>query len=440
MRIVVFLFLLITHHLLLIPFTFAHSAAQVIKMTPSGFEPQTITLDTNSTVIFINEDQVDRWPASDFHPTHTEYSEFDPKRAIKVSESWLFKPTKVGTFKFHDHLNPHLRGTLVVEVEKETTSTQETSKKTSILQDWIFKIQNIFSSFKWPFSTISKKEDASLIWQQLVKNNQGMSGNSGNIHDQAHLIGGQIYEQTGLPGLSKCSPDFAFGCFHGFLDKAFQKSLDGLIDAEKACLELGIGGPSASCIHGIGHGVASFYQTNNIREALKSCQNLSENTQQYCFDGVFMEFERAAPATFYSQDNLYKPCDELIGEFGASMAFSCGRNQPNALMSRFKLKFEDVVKVCLEADSLEFKQACIDALGFIVIKSSLNVADITLGCQKIGEPLYVARCARAAAGELVFQNTPGYKENAPKVCGSLLPEYQVDCQSYLNNITREYNR
>jgi hypothetical protein len=108
-------------------------------------------------------------------------------------------------------------------------------------------------------------------------------------------------------------------------------------------------------------------------------------------------------------------------------------------MSRFKLSFEDIVKVCLESDSLEFKQACIDTLGFTVARSA-NVEAITLGCQKIEDPLYVARCAKAAAGELIFQEVPGYSKNAPKVCSSLLPEYQVDCQTYLNNITREYNR
>jgi hypothetical protein len=283
--------------LLLVSPTSAHSETQVIKMTQDGFTPQTVTIDTNSTVIFLNDDKVDRWPASDIHPTHTEYSEFDPKEPIKVAKSWTFKP-KAGNWKFHDHLNPHFRGTLIVEVEKDKTA-EDPINRTSLLQDWFIKIKNLFSNIKWPFSTSAiAQKDAEKNWQQLVKANPGAAGNSGNVHDQAHLIGGQIYEQHGLDGLSKCSPEFAFGCFHGFLDKAFQKSLDGLVKAEKACSVLGEGGPSASCIHGIGHGVASFYQTNNIKEALKSCQTLSEKAEQYCFDGVFMEFERAAPPIF----------------------------------------------------------------------------------------------------------------------------------------------
>ena len=58
--------------------TFAHSTTQVIEMTSNGFEPQKITIDKNSSIIFINKDKVARWPASNVHPTHEIYPEFDP--------------------------------------------------------------------------------------------------------------------------------------------------------------------------------------------------------------------------------------------------------------------------------------------------------------------------------------------------------------------------
>ena len=87
----------------------AHSQTQVIEMIKGGFEPSSITIDTNTTVIFLNKDEESRWPASNVHPTHELYPEFDPKRAIPPGESWQFKPNRAGEWKFHDHIFPHFR-------------------------------------------------------------------------------------------------------------------------------------------------------------------------------------------------------------------------------------------------------------------------------------------------------------------------------------------
>ena len=88
--------------LFLTPVVSAHSQTQIIKMTPDGFEPQEITVDTNSTVIFLNQDSDLHWPASNNHPTHELYPLFDPKRPIESGKSWVFKPTVVGVHKYHD--------------------------------------------------------------------------------------------------------------------------------------------------------------------------------------------------------------------------------------------------------------------------------------------------------------------------------------------------
>ena len=88
------------------PNAMAHSEVRVIEMTSSGFSPSEIMLDEDSSVIFVNKDKESRWPASNTHPTHELYSEFDPKKPILPGESWVFKPKKVGEWKYHDHLSP----------------------------------------------------------------------------------------------------------------------------------------------------------------------------------------------------------------------------------------------------------------------------------------------------------------------------------------------
>src|SRR3989344_2985529 len=93
----------------------------IIRMTVNGFEPKELTVTQGDEVIFINNDEADRWPASNFHPTHTLYPEFDSLKGIPPGESWKAKFEKVGAWRMHDHLFPHMTGTIVVLSDPEKT-------------------------------------------------------------------------------------------------------------------------------------------------------------------------------------------------------------------------------------------------------------------------------------------------------------------------------
>lgn len=459
----VFVLLLIFFSLVIPKAVFAHSDATVIRMTADGFEPASVTVDQNQTVIFLNQDNQDHWPASDIHPTHDLYPQFDPQAPIKVGASWFFKPKKAGQWKYHDHLSPHIRGTLIVKEEKATKSNPPNfiQKILAQLNSWIQTFMDKFSaslsgkhkvlesseflnlSPKKQYETLknmAKIKGGLAAWQFLKTTFQGQSGSSGNIHDLAHLAGGLIYDQKKFKGLSDCSPDFSFGCYHGFLDKAFEKSLDQLNEAEEACQTLGEGGPSASCVHGIGHGIASFYQTTDLKAALASCKELTSSGWQYCFDGVFMEFARSASSSFYSKENPYFPCDQFEEDPTADISFACGRNQPTVLMDKFGYSLEEVISICLNSSSEQFKTACFDSVGFITTKSTSNPTQIMATCNKIGVLGYILRCAKAAAGELIFQEVPLWQQNSPAICALLPPNSQADCQNYLDGLIKQYGR
>ncbi|MDI6821075.1 MAG: hypothetical protein QMD65_02765 [Patescibacteria group bacterium] len=91
--------------------------------TDAGFAPQTLTVKTGKVVTFKNLSSVKVWPASDEHPTHAVYpttggclgSTFDACRSLAPNDSWSFKFDILGTWKYHDHLNPSKTGTIVVE-------------------------------------------------------------------------------------------------------------------------------------------------------------------------------------------------------------------------------------------------------------------------------------------------------------------------------------
>jgi len=440
---------------------FAHSQTQIIEMSPEGLKPNSVTVDQNSTIIFLNKDKDSRWPASNIHPTHELYSEFDPKKPIKPGESWPFKPKKVGTWKYHDHILPHIRGTIVVIAEEGGDKESNISFLEKIKNFFAEFITNLKSKFKFgteyqvlpeeSFTKLSAREQISVI-QKLAKESEGKEawiyikdvfrgepGSSGNIHDLAHLAGSLIYRNQGLKGLGKCSSEFAFGCYHGFLDAAFSESLDLLPEAHTACSDLGPNnsGPVASCIHGIGHGIASFHSAKDLKKSLSSCRKLTSG-QEFCFDGVFMEFVRSASASFFKKDDPLYPCNMLEKEFAYTYSFACGRNQPSLLMGRFKMGFDEVIGVCLSSSSTPFKEGCFDALGFS-LAATADVDTIVGGCQKIGIEEFVSRCIKSAAGELVFQEVPSWEEKSEAVCNA--KEFVRDeCLKHIYRLVSEYGK
>ena len=86
-----------------------------IHMSEDGFSPSTLNIKQGQTVKFINDGKEDHWPASNIHPTHLIYPEFDPKRPISPKESWSFTFNKIGIWRMHDHLYPEFTGTITVE-------------------------------------------------------------------------------------------------------------------------------------------------------------------------------------------------------------------------------------------------------------------------------------------------------------------------------------
>ncbi len=85
-----------------------------IDMTASGFSLANITVKQGTTVTFKNMDTSPHRPASDPHPTHTVLPDFDSKQPVAAGGSYTYTFTKVGTWSYHDHFNPSMRGSVIV--------------------------------------------------------------------------------------------------------------------------------------------------------------------------------------------------------------------------------------------------------------------------------------------------------------------------------------
>lgn len=87
----------------------------IVKITANGYDPSHLTISKGETVTFVNAGENDYWPASNIHPTHEIYPEFDPRKPIPSGKSWSFVFDKEGIWRFHDHLYPQLTGTIIVQ-------------------------------------------------------------------------------------------------------------------------------------------------------------------------------------------------------------------------------------------------------------------------------------------------------------------------------------
>lgn len=85
-----------------------------VNLTSSGFDPKTVTIKTGTRVIWLNKSGDGATVNSDVHPTHQLYPPLNLGEFPNGSSVQLVFD-KVGTYKYHNHLNPAQTGTVVVE-------------------------------------------------------------------------------------------------------------------------------------------------------------------------------------------------------------------------------------------------------------------------------------------------------------------------------------
>lgn len=86
-----------------------------IVLEEEGFNPRDVRIARGTTVTFTTTRNNKFWPASNAHPSHTMYPEFDPQIPIDPGGSWSFTFDRAGEWGFHDHIRSYFTGTIYVE-------------------------------------------------------------------------------------------------------------------------------------------------------------------------------------------------------------------------------------------------------------------------------------------------------------------------------------
>jgi len=85
-----------------------------VVLTDQGFEPSEFSIQRGGTVTFSTDRDVSFWPASNLHPDHGIYPDFDPKRPLDPNETWTFTFDRPGDWAYHDHLRSYFTGVVHV--------------------------------------------------------------------------------------------------------------------------------------------------------------------------------------------------------------------------------------------------------------------------------------------------------------------------------------
>lgn len=85
-----------------------------VTYSDSGFLPKEITVKVGTNVSFLNQSSRGMWVASAVHPTHQLLPGFDQLASVSKGGTYDYTFAKVGTWKYHNHVNATDIGTVVV--------------------------------------------------------------------------------------------------------------------------------------------------------------------------------------------------------------------------------------------------------------------------------------------------------------------------------------
>ena len=82
----------------------------IVTFDADGFSPLRLEVEVGQQVLFTNESDTFFWPASNIHPTHQIYAEFDAKAPIESGGFWAFTFERPGFWRYHNHLGTERSG------------------------------------------------------------------------------------------------------------------------------------------------------------------------------------------------------------------------------------------------------------------------------------------------------------------------------------------
>jgi plastocyanin len=404
-----------------------------ISLTDKGFEPDSVIVLENTRVSWVNVGKQLHWPASDSHPTHTNYpseragcigSTLDACRGLAPGESYTFTFDTIGTWGIHDHLFPGLFMTVrVVEPGSQLTTAPPIDAPIPSREEFLALDSSAQTQILQRLAHAEPQKAWKYVKQAFIVDGNVVS----NAHTFAHLVGNEIYRTSGLAGITTCDDSFAYGCYHGVTEAMLLAvGMEQVPDIEKNCLSTLKNEHSENytgCIHGIGHGLLSWSGLQ-MTKALAGCDLLQEQYRGYCYDGVFMEHAEASPKNVFDKDHPWQLCDGLEERY----RYNCARYQSLIFTNAFGWSFGTSADVCSQADDRRIREACLSTIGYMVAQQEqTNIDNIKTRCNELYKEEGYAVCIMSAADEIRFQRYEHSEHVAASLCESLSSPWRENC-------------
>lgn len=281
-----------------------------VLYTSAGFIPSTIEIPPNSRVAFRNISDISLWVASDPHPAHTDYPQFDATAAGSLKEVNIFEFKNAGTFGFHNHEKSIDRGTVrVIDPANPVPNIDKTTESQRAVRDKLLALFDARDS-----DSIFKIVDAIQADPVLLL----------NCHEIAHDIGHRSYQLFGFSeAMAFNNPKHlghplvqyicAGGYMHGILEGLSLQQPEFKTKPSVMCERVD-GEARESCFHGVGH-VFMFANKRDVPASLAGCRSIGNSADTYrCFEGLWMEMfwgktEHAGPDSLgWDLANPIAPC------------------------------------------------------------------------------------------------------------------------------------
>lgn len=437
-----------------------------IQMTSSGYEPATVEVAPGTEVIFINADTEDFWPATDHHPTHTLYDgtsleehcgaeqndAFDACKAMKPGERWSFTFKTAGTFMYHDHLWPHLKGYITVR-ENETLPPTA-----SYIDRFIAFSNKLFTLVKETFfvnqtrKTIESKLPSDPYVRKVVESDPRWAietlrqdtASSGELfarcHEVLHDIGKEAFYQYGSFGAASVfQSDFCnSGYIHGVFEAYFLAVGDPTLGLTEACDNYAtLGGRPFDrwqCHHGVGHGFM-YFTGGDVQPALTLCQDTFEtdNAVDECQNGVYMELfntETLAKESEYldvaDPSKICQPMTESRGD--------CYHYLPTYLFH--KLSLAEIFSVC-GTIPVEHFDSCKLGAGAEAMKRSMQQPQaVFLMCSELASLRDQTVCVAGAVS--MYMNQTASLTDSYQLCEKIPEMYHNACLQVVDSRVSDF--
>ena len=345
----------------------ARQAVLTVMFTGGEFAPKRVEIEAGQAVVFVNDSNDLVWPASNIHPTHQIYPEFDPKAPILAGDTWELTFEKAGFWRYHNHLNPSQSGLVVV------TGGSRADVVPLVLGSDVpsFEALGVVS----PGDATDLFRDDALLRRYLQEYGPAVvigllseyeSRISAGCHQRAHEAGRMAYELFGAFAFSLAGHECHAGAYHGATEALFRDR--GTINLHSDVSVLCGNSPNSffrhQCVHGVGHGLMAW-TSYELLDTLELCGKLEDSTdQRSCYSGAFMENIVGGLAgtmghytEFVSADPHF-PCNILEEKYVPSCYFY----QSSRMVQLFGGDFAKVAAACAAAPRTSH-YVCFQSMG-----------------------------------------------------------------------------